>query len=193
MGRNLLVLLVVVAAVAAYLKFDWLSNEWRQYAGSQVPAGQLHPWAITSPSAAIPALSSPPPPAASTSGGLASVPALGNPPATVTVPPDATQKAPPGYLYVLHRITKVTDSGVMAVDAGAKVALLSRGPMTTKVTDGTADYDVENEYLTDETDVAEMAQRTDPESQAALAAWLEHHKAASLSAGANSRPRGTNN
>jgi hypothetical protein len=88
-----------------------------------------------------------------------------------------TRKAPPGYLYVLRHISKVTDSGVVGVDPGTLLALVSRGTVKSEVTDGAAEFQIENEYLTDDTDMAEMARRTDAQSQAVVAQLLLQRKA----------------
>jgi hypothetical protein len=87
------------------------------------------------------------------------------------------RKAPTGYLYVLRHVSKVTDSGVMGVDPGTLLALTSRGPVTSELTDGKTTFQIENESLTDDTDVAQMARRNDAQSQAAVAVLLQRKKA----------------
>lgn len=178
-------LVVAVAAVAAYFKFDWLSAQWRAHVGGGSSAGVTSTTSAP-PQSAMPAAISSAPQAPSTAAPAGLIPLVTSEStsasAAAPVPminSTGAHKAPPGYVYVLRRLSKVTDSGIMAIDAGSKVALLTRGKTTTTVTDGNSDFVVENRYVTDDADVAGMAQRVDPQSQSALAAWIQQNKGAS--------------
>ena len=92
--------------------------------------------------------------------------------ATVLSPAHHPHLAPLGYLYVLQRVSKTTDSGVTGVDPGTPLLIINRGPEQTLLTDGTTQFQVDNSNLTNDTDVAELARSGDPQSQAALATWM---------------------
>ena len=86
--------------------------------------------------------------------------------------PPPSRKAVPGFLYVLRYVSTTTETGLVGVGPGTRLALLDRGRTKSTLTDGTNDFVVENEYVTDDMDAAAMAARTDSQSQAALAAWM---------------------
>jgi len=186
MGRYLLTVVLTAAVVVSLLKFDQLKAMWLH------PSGLSAPPSLTTD--ATPQGSAPNPAPATTASGPgakspATIPLLGSSPAplqplvmdaatptpaprmSMVVPP--LRKAPPGYLYVLRHISMKTETGIFAIDPGTSLAIVSRGPVKTSLTDGENDFDVDNEYLTDETDVAELAAKKDEQSQAALASWLE--------------------
>ena len=66
---------------------------------------------------------------------------------------------------------------MVGVDPGTRLALIERGPAKTKLTDGTMDFEVDNEDLTDDAEAARMARDADEQAQAVLAAWQQHWNA----------------
>lgn len=174
-------IVITAAVVFVMLKHDWVMDMWRHNpaqvgavttaaAASQGVPAQVKEGPDATPVASIKVL----PDAAPALAMARTAPELATGATMATM---ATRKAPAGYLYVLRHVSKVTDSGVVGVDPGTLLALVSRGRVKTQVTDGTADYEIDNEYLTEDTDMADMARRTDAQSQAAVAQLLEQRKA----------------
>jgi len=177
MGRNTILILLLVALVGFVVqKHDRLEDIWAHrdawihqlekgnFSKPQEAASSTQPQTLTSLSAAVNSAFARPAPGAQPES--AEEPGVPGP-----------HKAPPGFLYVLRHVSKTTDSGVMAIDPGIRLALIERGPAKTKVTDGHTDFEVDNDYLTDDMDLASLAQRSDPQSQAELVSLVVQKRA----------------
>ena len=72
------------------------------------------------------------------------------------------QMAPPGYLYMIARVSVETPNGVIAVVPGDLVKLLQRKrDGTVRVTNDLADFEVKADQVTQDTEVAQMAEKRD--------------------------------
>jgi hypothetical protein len=94
-----------------------------------------------------------------------------------TPAPPAVHKAPPGCLYVLKRVSKTTSSGVVGVAPGTRLTIISKGAVVSVMSDGIQQFDVDNDIMTDDQDIAALARQSDSNSQAALAGWMQQRQA----------------
>jgi hypothetical protein len=74
---------------------------------------------------------------------------------------DGKRLAPPGVLYVLERVSIETPAGIRALVPGDSVKLLQRKPNKLKVTDGSTDFELAPEKLTNDFEVALAAEKQD--------------------------------
>jgi hypothetical protein len=189
MRKELLLTVAVAGLLLAYLKFDRLMVWW--HSGSTTPQSQtaqtaqptLKPATNANPSTASASPgSSGGPSAANVAAWTAALTNSQGASAPSAAAPAPAPKAPPGYLYVLRHISKKTDTGVIGIDPGTLLALISRGPVKSQLTDGSTDFEIENRSLTDDSSLAEMASSADAQTQAQLAALLAQRDAADLRA-----------
>jgi hypothetical protein len=77
-------------------------------------------------------------------------------------PPGAKPTAPPGFFYVLDRTSVETPNGVIAIVPGDLVKLLERkGNGKLRVTNDQADFDLKEEQVTQDPEVAQVAEKRD--------------------------------
>ncbi len=66
--------------------------------------------------------------------------------------------APPGFLYMLDRVSRTTGDGVVAVIPGEQVRLMQRIPNgRVRITTGRHDFDVKESQVTQDFDLAQAA------------------------------------
>ena len=76
--------------------------------------------------------------------------------------PGQKQMAPPGYLYMIARVSVETPNGVIALVPGDLVKLLQRKKDgTVRVTNDLADFEVKADQVTQDTEVAQIAEKRD--------------------------------
>jgi hypothetical protein len=152
--RNLFSLLVI--ALCAYYGWRfWKSHPevFARFLPSQATSGETEPAAPTGSDGAPPQVTQPtqPPPPVFAS--------------KIVVPEDA-EKLPPGEFFVLDRASVETATGVIAVVPGDRVKLLDRkGDGTLKVTNGQADFTLNETQVTQDVATAQAAEKADWESR----------------------------
>jgi hypothetical protein len=66
--------------------------------------------------------------------------------------------APPGFLYMLERVSQTTDTGVVAVIPGEQVRIMQRKPNgRLRITTGRHDFEVKESQVTQDFDLAQTA------------------------------------
>lgn len=171
MARNILLVLLAGAAAFAVIKHDWLLS----LVGHGANQTEATADASTAPANGADNANAAAPAPAARAAAPASTGANGA--TALATPAPMVHKAPAGYLFVLRHVSKETDSGIVGVEPGTQLAVLSRGSATTKVSDGTNQFDIKNEDLTDDADAAQAALRASAQSQAALEAWMQQRNA----------------
>lgn len=153
MWKTFLILAVGVGACVIYShRDDPVFRKWLQ------PAAQSNP-AATSPASS------------------STAPAAGAVIPAVTVQTvEEKRLAPPGVFYIIERIKKNTDAGIVALSPGEKVSLLGRKGTKMQVSDGAVDFEIESTQATNDLEVAELARRKDAGSREALAVWMRQQK-----------------
>jgi hypothetical protein len=164
MKKLIILLLLAVAAFAGYQsfiqrKFSIPSLENIAKSFQSQPAGSPNE-KETAPEDAAPAPAEAKPTAALTAKNPSgsSGPGIESKPLTSGA---TTEKrvAPPGVFYLTQRISMTTDSGVKGYSPGTKVLLLKRSPSKLKVTDGSTDFEVALNQVTNDLDLAEELAR----------------------------------
>jgi hypothetical protein len=80
------------------------------------------------------------------------------PPGAPTPLPRTGLVAPPGFLYMLERVSQTTDTGVVAVIPGEQVRLMQRQPNgRVRITTGKHDFEVKESQVTQDYDLAQFA------------------------------------
>jgi hypothetical protein len=87
---------------------------------------------------------------------------------------DRHHLAPEGVFFLMERVSFVSDSGVTGFAPGTRVRLVQDKGNTFRVTDGTTNFDVPVEKLTDDIDLGTLVARHDAESQRAVADYIRH-------------------
>jgi hypothetical protein len=115
-------------------------------------------------------------PVAATPAPIASVP-IASPLAHETPEPRPTpgqlQPMPEGVYCMLERVSMTTDSGIMAIPAGATVHRLKADASGLTVTDGSATFHVKLSQVTNDPEVAARIGQTEAQKSAALSAWQQ--------------------
>ncbi len=82
-------------------------------------------------------------------------------PEPVPLPPDQPRTgrtAPPGFFYMLERVSMKTDSGIVAVIPGEEVRLMQRmSKGRLRITTGKYDFEVKESQVTRDYDLAQFA------------------------------------
>ncbi len=72
--------------------------------------------------------------------------------------PRTGRVAPPGFFYMLERVSKKTDNGVIAVIPGEQVRLMQRKSNgRLRITTGRHDFDIKESQVTQDFDLAQAA------------------------------------
>ena|SRR5688500_3103386 len=146
--------LIFILALAALGYFGWDYYKKHKETSAASTNSEVESEAHPAPSPATSALPGPPMPPAD----IKFV-------SKIRVPETAAgqkQTAPPGYLYMIARVSVETPNGVIAVVPGDLVKLLQRKrDGTVRVTNDLADFEVKADQVTQDTEVAQMAEKRD--------------------------------
>jgi hypothetical protein len=84
--------------------------------------------------------------------------------------PETRHLAPDGVLYITRMVSVTTNDGIKGIAPGTKVTVIEQAPGGYKVTDGTSDFSVAEEQVTNDLDLAGALQRHDVQARQQQAA-----------------------
>jgi hypothetical protein len=143
--------LIFILALAALAYFGWNYYKKQKEAMASPPAEEVVTEAPAPPAAERPR--APIPPAETRFVSKIRVP---------ETPPGQKQMAPPGYVYITGRVSVETANGVIALVPGDLVKLLQRkNDGTVRVTNDLADFEVKADQVTQDTEIAQIAEKRD--------------------------------
>ena len=99
-----------------------------------------------------------------------------SPPVAAT-PSEYHRLAPPGVLYLLEYFSLKSDTGVIGFAPGTRLRLIEDKGETIVVSDGRTKFEVDEDKLTNDLDIAAVAANQDAEGQQQLADYLAGQRA----------------